>query len=238
MVHEWRWDLFLSEPFVFVSWIFIAFVSVIWGRGVFCGWVCPYGAMNELAFKITHKLGFEGYELPDRIHEKLRYLRYVVLAGLIGVYLYDSILGERLAEIEPFKSTFLVPIWTREAGFIAWWVVLLALAFVMYRPFCRYLCPMGGGLALLSSFRPSGPKRRAFCSSCQICTRGCEPRAIRPNGTIDARECLSCMECEATYRAEDRCPPLIGLAQLADKRPLSPREEEKLAKLRLDVIDV
>ena len=122
LVHEWRWDLFLSEPFIFISWGFIAIVSLIWGRGVFCGWVCPYGAMNELAFKISNKLGFKGYELPDPIHLKLRHLRYAILAVLIGVYLWDSILGEQMAEVEPFKSTFLVPIWTRGWGFVAWWV--------------------------------------------------------------------------------------------------------------------
>ena len=97
---------------------------------------------------------------------------------LVGVFFWDSILAERMAEVEPFKSTFLVPIWTRQWGFIAWWLVLFGLSFAMYRPFCRYICPMGGGIALLSSFRPSGPKRRAFCSSCKICTRGCESRGV------------------------------------------------------------
>jgi NosR/NirI family nitrous oxide reductase transcriptional regulator len=194
--------------------------------------------MNELAFQISQKLGLAGYELPDRIHLKLRYLRYVVLAILVGVFAWDSILAERLAEVEPFKSTFLVPIWTRSWGFVAWWVVLLGLSFVMYRPFCRYLCPMGGGIALLSSFRPSGPKRRAFCSSCKICTRGCEPRAFRKDGSIDPRECLSCMECEATYHDEQRCPPLIGLVVLEGRSDLSSRDQRKIDKLRIEVADV
>lgn len=238
LAHEWRWDLFLSEPFIFIGWIFIVSVSLIWGRGVFCGWVCPYGAMNELAFKISKRLGFQGYELPERIHGKLRYLRYVILVVLIGTYLWDSMLGERIAEIEPFKSTFLVPIWTREAGFVAWWLLLLALSFAMYRPFCRYLCPLGGGIALLSSFRPSGPKRRAFCSSCKICTRACEPRAFRPDGSIDPRECLSCMECEATYRDDDRCPPLIGLVKLEGLSALSPRQQTRQSRLQADAADL
>jgi NosR/NirI family nitrous oxide reductase transcriptional regulator len=236
--HGWRWDLFLSEPLIFISWIFIATVSVIWGRGVFCGWVCPYGAMNELAFKISQKLGFKGYELSDRIHLKLRYLRYAVFALLVGVFLWDSILAERMAEVEPFKSTFLVPIWTREWGFVAWWLVLLGFSFAMYRPFCRYLCPMGGGIALLSSFRPSAPKRRAFCSPCKICARGCEPRAFRQDGTIDPRECLSCMECEATYHDDQRCPPLIGLAKLEARANTSPRDQQKINQLRIYAADV
>jgi NosR/NirI family nitrous oxide reductase transcriptional regulator len=238
IVHEWRWGLFLSEPVIFISWIFIVIVSLIWGRGVFCGWVCPYGAMTELIYKISERLGVNHYELPDRIHLKLRYLRYAILAVLVAVFMWDSILAEQLAEIEPFKSTFLVPAWTRHPGFLIWWLVLLAASFAMYRPFCRYLCPLGGGLALLSSFRPSGPRRRAFCSQCTICTRGCEPRAIRPDGTIDSRECLSCMDCEATYRAPKVCPPLVGIARLEGLPKLEPRDEQKLVVLRNEARDV
>jgi NosR/NirI family nitrous oxide reductase transcriptional regulator len=238
LFEEWRWGLFLSEPLIFVLWIFIFGVSLTWGRGVFCGWVCPYGAMSELAFKISHKLGWKSLELPDWIHLRLRYLRYVILFGLIAVFLWDGILGERLAEIEPFKSTSLVPAWTRSWPFLAWWVFLLGISFVSYRPFCRYLCPLGGGLALLGSFRPSGPRRRVFCGSCKICARGCEPRAFRPDGTIDPRECLSCMDCEATYRNEEVCPPLVGLARLGAKDTLTPHDEERLVRLRIEVRDL
>lgn len=238
LAQEWRWSLFLSEPLIFLLWIFIFGVSLTWGRGVFCGWVCPYGAMSELAFKLTHSFGWKSLELPDWIHLRLRHLRYVILVGLVAVFMWDGVLGERLAEIEPFKSTFLVPAWTRSWPFMAWWVFLLGISFVSYRPFCRYLCPLGGGLALLGSFRPSGPRRRVFCSSCKICTRGCEPRAFRPDGTIDARECLSCMDCEATYRNEEVCPPLVGIARLEGLEVLTPRDQEKLVKLRIEVRDV
>jgi NosR/NirI family nitrous oxide reductase transcriptional regulator len=231
IVGEWRWELFLSEPLIFILWIFIGIVSLIWGRGVFCGWVCPYGAMTELLFMIGNKLGIKSYELPDAWHLKLRYLRYAILLVLIPVFLFDSVLGERMAEVEPFKSTFLVPAWNRSAPFLAWWVVLLAMSVVMYRPFCRYLCPLGGGLALLGSFRPSGPRRRNFCTSCKICTRGCEPRAIRPDGSIDSRECLSCMDCEATYRNATACPPLIAIQRLETKPELTPQERDKLVEL-------
>jgi NosR/NirI family nitrous oxide reductase transcriptional regulator len=234
---EWRWELFLSEPLIFILWIFIAVVSVVWGRGVFCGWVCPYGALNELVFKVGQKLGIRTYELPDGWHRSLRYLRYAILFGLIPIFLWDSLLGERLAEVEPFKSTFLVPAWTRSPGFLAWWSLLLVASFFMYRPFCRYVCPMGAGLSLMSSFRPAGPKRREFCSSCKICTRGCEPRAIGSDGRIDPRECLSCMECEANYRDAAVCPPLIGITRLESIDGLSVKQQEKLEELRVEVRD-
>jgi NosR/NirI family nitrous oxide reductase transcriptional regulator len=231
-VGEWRWELFLSEPLIFISWIFIAGVSLVWGRGVFCGWVCPYGAMTELLFKAASKLGVKSYELPDAWHAKLRYLRYVVLVVLVGAFFWDSVLGEQLAEVEPFKSTFLVPAWQRSGIFLGWWLLLLAWSLLMYRPFCRYLCPLGAGLSVFSSFRGSGPRRRRFCSTCQICTRGCEPRAIRPDGTIDPRECLSCMECEANYRDDEVCPPLIGVRRLELQGVKTRGQHEKLARLK------
>lgn len=240
VVEDLRVDLFLSEPLIFVSWIFIAITSLVWGRGVFCGWVCPYGAMTELLHRIGKRLHLPRIELPDRWHRPLRYLRYVVLFGLVPVFLWDSVLGERLAEIEPFKSTFLVPAWTRHWGFFAWWGLLLVAAAFWYRPFCRYLCPLGGGLALFNSFRLSGPRRRAFCSKCKICTRGCEPRAIRDDGTIDPRECLSCMECESNYRNDEVCPPLVALRRIESKPGVggSERERQRLRVLQNDVRDV
>lgn len=214
-VGDWDWGLFLSEPLLFVFWIFIGIVTFIWGRGVFCGWVCPYGAMSELLFKLGKFLGVKkAFELSDRIHFKARYLRYVVLVVLLAVFLDSPETGEQLAEIEPFKSTFYVAPWTREWYYFGWWAMLAVASIFWFRPFCRYLCPLGAALALPSSFRLTAPLRRNFCSSCKICARGCEPRAIAPNGTIDDRECLQCMECEANYRAEEVCPPLIGIERL------------------------
>jgi NosR/NirI family nitrous oxide reductase transcriptional regulator len=187
--------------------------------------------MTELAHKLGRVFKLPNFELPERLHRPARYLRFVVLAVLLGTFLYSSELGEKLAEVEPFKSTFYVMPWTRQWFFFAWWAVLLAVSFVWWRPFCRYLCPLGAALALPSSFRISGPHRRAFCSSCTICTRGCEPRAIDKDGVIDSRDCLSCMECEANYRDQEVCPPLIGIERLLQK---GEPDEKRLEKLRQD----
>ena len=234
LVHEWRFDLFASEPLIFIFWIFIFITSLYWGRGIFCGWICPYGALSELVHKVAMRFGWKSKELPDRWHRIARNVRYVLLFGLVPIYLYSSELGERLAEVEPFKSTFLVPIWTREWFYIAWWTLLLVLSFVTYRPFCRYICPLGAGLSLFNSFRIAGPKRRRFCSSCKICARECEPRAFRADGSIDPRECLSCMECEATYNDPGKCPPLIGIERLLRKTSGAAPDQAHLAKLEKD----
>jgi NosR/NirI family nitrous oxide reductase transcriptional regulator len=240
IVREWSWDLFLMEPLLFIFWIFIAVIIVVWGRGVFCGWLCPYGSLSELLFKLGRTLKLPHLDLPNKIHRWLKYLRYLILLVLVAAYLYSPELGETMAEIEPFKTTFFVRPWEREWIFVVWWLVLLAPAMVVFRPFCRYVCPLGAALALPSSIRRFGPHRRQFCASCTICTRGCEPLAIDGQGRIDARECLSCMECEANYRDEQVCPPLVGIARLTAGQKAtatSKNSEDRLAKLRRSAED-
>jgi len=217
VVHGWRWGLFLSEPLLVVFWVFIAMVLFVWGRGVFCGWACPYGAMAELTFKLSRKLGIPEKEIPLGVHRWLRLLRYLVLVVLIAVFLWDSTVGEKMAEIEPFKSTFYVPFWHRHWGFGLYWMALFLASTVIWRPFCQYLCPLGAALAIPTALRRSGPLRRDFCTKCKICTRGCEPRAIRSDGSIDSKDCLNCMECEANYRDDEVCPPLVKIRRTQEK---------------------
>lgn len=237
VVGEFRGELFLSEPLLFISWIFIAITAVVWGRGVFCGWVCPFGALSELLYKAGRKLKIPELVMPERVHRPLRYLRYVVLVALVATFLWSPEMGEKAAEIEPFKTSFLVAPWTREWFFIAWWAFLLVVSVVSFRPFCQYLCPLGAALAIPGSIRFSGPHRRRFCKSCKICERACEPRAIRTDGSIDPRDCLSCMQCEANFNDDTVCPPLVGLRRLTAKRKtgmLDEKQRERVSKLRRD----
>jgi len=227
IVGDWDGNLFLSEPLLFISWIFIAASLFIWGRGLFCGWICPFGCLTELLNHLGQALKLKQIELPDKWHNKLRYLRYLIFAGLIPAYLYSPELGEKLAEIEPFKTTFFLVPWQRTWGFFTWWLVVVGISLFWFRPFCRYLCPLGAALALPSFFRITGPKRRKFCSSCSICTDICEPRAIDSKGRIDPLECLNCMHCEANYFSDAICPPLVGLKKL-DQGPDSEARRKRL----------
>ena len=214
IIGEWDSGLFLSEPLLFVSWIFIAAVLLLWGRGVFCGWICPFGSMSELLNHLGKKLHLPQFELPQKWHRILRYLRYLVFAALVPAFIYSPELGEKLAEVEPFKTTFLLVPWHRAWGFFAYWLILVVSSLFWFRPFCRYICPLGAALALPSFFRIAGPKRRKFCSKCTICADICEPKAIREDGTIDSMECMNCMHCEANFTSDEVCPPLIGLKKL------------------------
>ena len=204
-------QLFLMEPFIFLSFGFIFLTLFLWGRGVFCGWLCPYGAMIELLNKICRGLFPRiGLSLPGRVHYKLIYLKYLIFLVLLGISLYNFVLAEYLVEVEPFR-TFVLKL-NREWYFVLYFIILTIGSVIIYRAFCRYLCPLGAALALpfLSTRIPFIKlKRYDFCQTCKICSRACTAEAIMSDGLIDSRECLNCLDCQVNFWDEDICPVLI-----------------------------
>ncbi len=210
LIYGWKWELFLTDPIIFIFWWFIIITLFIWGRGLFCGWLCPYGALHELTFKISGVLGLKKYQfaLPMPLHNKLKWLKYIIFLGLLGVSFYSIGMAEKLAEVEPFKTTFLTGVWDRSWPFTVYWLVLFALAMLMERPFCKYLCPLGAGLAIPSTFRLFGLKRKKECRTCHACANDCGSLAIDEQGKIDQRECMLCQSCMILYYDDHACPPL------------------------------
>ncbi|MDR1075393.1 MAG: 4Fe-4S binding protein [Xanthomonadaceae bacterium] len=222
----WRWDLFLSDPLIFIFWIFIAITIVLWGRGVFCGWLCPYGSLSELLYKLAGRIGLKcwQFELPSRWHHRLRWLKYLVLAALVAASLHSMALAERMAEVEPFKSTFLVYAWIRSWPFLIFWTVLMVAALFIERPFCKYLCPLGAALAIPSRWRLFGLWRKAECTTCKACAAGCGSQAIDGRGRIDPAECMQCLDCMVLYYDDHACPPLAKERKRREREglPLTP----------------
>ncbi len=210
LVYRWRWELFLSDPLIFVFWWFIIATVFLWGRGLFCGWLCPYGSMTELAFKLAGSLGLKRFQfhLPLVWHDRLKWIKYGAFALLLAMSFYSIGSAEKMAEVEPFKTTFLVGVWNRSWPFVAYWSLLFVASLFVERPFCKYLCPLGAGLAVPSTFRFFGLKRKAECATCHACQKGCGSLAIDDAGAIDRRECLLCLECQILYYDDHSCPPL------------------------------
>lgn len=210
MVFNWRWELFLSDPFIFIFWWFILLTVLLWGRGLFCGWLCPYGSMTELLYKAVHATPLRRFQftLPMPLHNKLKWLKYAIFFVLLATSFISMGVAEKLAEVEPFKSTFLVNIWDRAWPFIAYWCALLLASAFIERPFCKYLCPLGAALALPTTFRQIGLKRKQECTTCTACARGCGSLSIDKQGVIDQRECLLCLDCMVLYYDDHGCPPL------------------------------
>ncbi|MBB5018487.1 NosR/NirI family nitrous oxide reductase transcriptional regulator [Chitinivorax tropicus] len=206
----WRWSLFLSEPLIFLFWLFIALTVLLWGRGVFCGWLCPFGALSELMFKLGGGLGLRRFQrkLPQQWHDRLKWLKYIVLAILVAISFHSMILAEQLAEIEPFKTTFLLGIWQRSWPYGLFVVVILGASILIERPYCKYLCPLGAGLGLPSRLRLFALRRKHECGTCQACAVSCGSQAISADGRIDPMECLQCLDCMVYYYDDHACPPL------------------------------
>jgi NosR/NirI family nitrous oxide reductase transcriptional regulator len=118
--------------------------------------------------------------------------------------------AEMLAEVEPFKTTFLVGIGNRAWPYGVFVGVLLGLSLFIERPYCKYLCPLGAALAMPSTFRWFGLRRKQECNSCKACAKGCGSLAIDADGRIDHRECLHCLDCMVLYTDVHGCPPLAA----------------------------
>ncbi|XQU74510.1 4Fe-4S binding protein [Cupriavidus sp. H18C2] len=210
LLFQWRWSLFLSDPFLFLFWIFIAITVLLWGRGLFCGWLCPFGSLSEALFRVGRRVGLRRFQfqLPRRLHDRLRWLKYGVFAGLLAISLLSMGLAETLAEIEPFKTTFLVGIQHRAWPFGLFVCAILGLSLFTERPYCKYLCPLGAALAVPSVRPVFRLRRKPDCTTCHACAVGCGAQAIDARGRIDPRECLLCLDCLVLYTDDHGCPPL------------------------------
>ncbi|HRP64613.1 MAG TPA: 4Fe-4S binding protein [Thauera sp.] len=210
LLFQWKWELFLTDPFIFLFWIFIIVTVFLWGRGLFCGWLCPFGSLSELLYKIGGKLGLKRFQfmLPMKWHNRLKWVKYWVFFGLLAVSVLSMGLAEKLAEVEPFKTTFLVGLFNRSWPYTLFAAGLLGLSIFTERPFCKYLCPLGAALAMPTTFRWFGLKRKQECDSCKACAVGCGSLAIDDKGRIDHRECMLCLDCMVMYTDDHACPPL------------------------------
>ncbi|UCP10299.1 NosR/NirI family protein [Pseudomonas sp. MM213] len=211
LFEHFRWELFLTDPLIFMLWVFTAASILLWGRGVFCGWLCPFGALQELINEAARKLKIPQYELPFAVHERLWAIKYIILLLLFGISLESMSTAELFAEVEPFKTAITLR-FDRQWWFVLYAVALLVINIFTRKVYCRYICPLGAALAIPTKLRLfDWLKRRKECGNpCQLCAKECEIQAIHPDGRINANECHYCLDCQMTYHNEHKCPPLIN----------------------------
>jgi NosR/NirI family transcriptional regulator, nitrous oxide reductase regulator len=207
LITGFSWDYFLNAPLIFILWAGVAMALLFWGRGVFCGWLCPFGALQELLATVAQTLRVPQLTMPWGLHERLWPIKYIVFLGLFGISLHSIAMAEQLAEVEPFKTAIILK-FMREWPFTLYAVGLLGAGLFVERFFCRYLCPLGAALAIPGRMRTfEWLKRWQECGTpCQRCARECPVQSIHPEGNINPNECIYCMHCQELYRAEDRCP--------------------------------
>ena len=187
---------------------FIMLVGALCGRFV-CGWLCPFGLFQDLLHKIPFIKKIKTFK-GDMI---LRKLKYVILA--LFVIILPMCVVDAVGIGDPWFCKYICPVGTAEGGIalvllneglrqtIGWlytWkmailIVLIVLSVIIYRPFCRYLCPLGaiyGAFNKISAIGLHCDKDK--CVSCRKCERVCK-MAVYPAETPKSAECIKCGLC-------------------------------------------
>ena len=137
LLFQWTWSLFLSDPFIFLFWIFIIVTVFLFGRGLFCGWMCPFGSLQEGIYKIARAVGLKRFQtqLPQKWHDRLKWLKYAIFFFLLTVSMFSMGLAEKLSEVEPFKTTFLVGVMNRAWPSSLFLAAFLRVSIFIERPY-------------------------------------------------------------------------------------------------------
>ncbi len=235
LMDKFNWSYFLLEPMTFILWGSVAVILVLWGRGVYCGWLCPFGALQELLNKTAQFLKVPQVKVPWWLHERLWAIKYLLFLGLLAVSLYSLEWAEHLSEAEPFKTSIILK-FSRTWPFVVYALVLLIIGLFIERFYCRYICSLGAALAIPAKLRIFNWLKRypKDCGTpCQTCAHECMVDAIHPEGNINDNECMQCLHCQVVYKDEHKCPVVVKNIK-REARYKEQREKKHLAKLAID----
>mgnify|MGYP002631584474 CR=1 FL=1 len=171
--------------------------TVLWGR-LYCGRVCAYGALTQTLDAIV-PAGWR-VDVPKAIEKRASWIKFGVLVGVVGYYivLKDLLIYQY---VEPFWMFGLF-------GTTGMWIgvgVLLAATVFVRNLYCRFLCPVGATLGIMSLLTVFKIKRWSECGTCRICEKACQWGAI-DGPAINMTECVRCDDCERLYDDTAKCP--------------------------------
>ena len=196
-ITEWNLPVFRYNLAWYAFAIFTVVTTILFGR-LYCGRVCAFGAMTQLLDKIVPaRLRFE---VPRRIDQRASYIKYVLLGGTVMYFVVTKDISI-YRYVEPF---WMFSLQASTAMWVGLGVLLVATVFVR-NLYCRFLCPVGAFLGLLSNLTVFRIKRWSECNTCKICEKACEWGAIR-GPKIIASECVRCDDCERLYMDQQKCP--------------------------------
>lgn len=179
-------------------------------KSTFCGWVCPFGALQEWIGALAKFLGVKQRVPAAWLDRTARYLKYAVFvwattgAAIAGVMVFR--------DVDPFHA-LIAP---AEAGFgassIALAITLLASVFTN-RPFCKYACPLGSIVGVIGRASLMKVERDAdACTNCGLCDRKCPMQVkVSTSHRIATTECNNCLTCVEVCPVRALEPKLVGI---------------------------
>jgi polyferredoxin len=205
---EWNFPVFRYNLAWYLFALFTVVSTVLWGR-LYCGRVCAFGAMTQLMDKIVPaRLRFE---VPQRIERRAGYIKY----GLLGATVLYFVITKDISIYRYVEPFWMFSLEASTAMWLGLSVLLVATIFVR-NLYCRFLCPVGAFLGLLSNLTIFRIKRWSECNTCKLCEKKCEWGAIR-GPKIIASECVRCDDCERLYMDKQKCPHWLILKKKAAK---------------------
>lgn len=175
-------------------------VTIVWGR-YFCGFICSFGAMQDLLNAIGKLVPFK-VKIPEKADKYLKLLKYAVLAFVvIGVWGF-SVTGDLIwSPWTVFGMYSSLSAWSSLEYFLtlggAFLLLIIIGSLFIERFFCKYLCPLGALFALVSRTRLNPIKRRSEkCGSCKLCTAKCSMSIpLYKYDEVSSGECINCLKC-------------------------------------------
>jgi len=181
-------SMFLNNLPLLIIVVFTVVTTLVWGR-VFCSSLCPFGALQDMLTRFVPKRWQR--TVPGRIHEKALYLKYGFLLLILGAALIAGNVA-LFQYFEPFGTLFFL-----SGSLVLWFILfaLLAASAIVPRFYCRYACPLGAALGVVSLVSPLRIKRVPQCTVCTVCEHACPTGAIKRE-RINFKECVRCDICE------------------------------------------
>jgi len=174
-------------------------LALLFRRG-FCGWICPLGGLQEFFARAGHKIMGKQLVMPIKADKYLRYLKYAVLA--LTAYFSWKTASMWVSPYDPWAAyghlgEGLPSVWNEFAIGLIILVISFAGSFFYDRFFCKYLCPMGGFLGLVSKISPFRITRdKDICIDCNLCTKACPVNIdVAKADSVTTAECINCQEC-------------------------------------------
>lgn len=214
-------SFYLAEPLMVIIAAYTLVSVLLIGRGVFCGWLCPFGALQELLGQVARALGVPQWSPPAALEKRLWMGKYIAAAAVLVLAITAIDSSGASTEIEPFRTAISAR-FDRAWPYVLYAGVLLGIGLFSERAYCRFLCPLGGFLAALDRLHLVNVlKRRPECGSpCHLCELSCPVRAIAPTGRIVTAECFQCLDCQVEYYDDTRCPPLVQARRRGEHAPV------------------
>jgi polyferredoxin len=189
--------------------------SALFGR-FFCGYLCAFGTLSEAMGLLGHRVFHLKTKMPRKVDAVLKYLKYAVLLALfISFFFTGDLLGSAniwssFSDLFTLQADYGEAFSTLLPGSILL-LALLVLEIFFERFFCRYLCPLGALLSLVSHFRLTKIKKeRSGCGACRLCANQC-PMGIPTYeyDEISSGECIDCLECVSVCPRANPAPSLF-----------------------------